>query len=161
MNASEPAITFRELLAYTDYLATRWFGYFEEHAAALDVNIGGATGTLRALVAHMVQVEQFFASMLLGEPAQRPQKLESPAVDELRRIHQEAHQKLEQYVASASEESLRKAQTFAGVSPTNRKVLAQTVLHGVHHWAQVAMEVRQAGFPPEKPQDIIISPVME
>jgi len=31
----------------------------------------------------------------------------------------------------------------------------------VHHWAQVAMEVRQAGFPVGKPQDIIISDVME
>jgi uncharacterized damage-inducible protein DinB len=35
------------------------------------------------------------------------------------------------------------------------------VLHGVHHWAQVAMEVRQAGFPTERGQDIIASPVMK
>jgi len=35
------------------------------------------------------------------------------------------------------------------------------VLHSVHHWAQVAMEVRQAGFPVGKPQDIIITDVME
>jgi len=44
---------------------------------------------------------------------------------------------------------------------STRKVLAQAALHSVHHWAQVAMEVRQAGFPTEKPQDIIISDVME
>jgi uncharacterized damage-inducible protein DinB len=43
---------------------------------------------------------------------------------------------------------------------SERKTLAQAVLHGVHHWAQVAMEVRQAGFPTETPQDIIASPVM-
>ena len=44
---------------------------------------------------------------------------------------------------------------------SNRKILAQAVLHSIHHWAQVAMEVRQAGFPTDRPQDIIISPVME
>jgi uncharacterized damage-inducible protein DinB len=160
MNA-EPAITFRELLAYTDYLAQRWLSYFEEHAAALEVSVGGKTGTLRDLVAHTFQVEQFFADRLLSHPSPPPKKLESPALGELRQIHQDAHQKLAQYISLASEESLKKTQPFASVSPSNRKVLAQAVLHSVHHWAQVAMEVRQAGFPAEKPQDIIISPVME
>jgi uncharacterized damage-inducible protein DinB len=40
-------------------------------------------------------------------------------------------------------------------------MLAQAALHSVHHWAQVAMEVRQAGFPTGKPQDFIVTDVME
>jgi uncharacterized damage-inducible protein DinB len=47
------------------------------------------------------------------------------------------------------------------VTASNRKILAQATLHSVHHWAQVAMKMREAGFPTEKPQDIIASPVMK
>ena len=67
MVSSEPAISFRELFAYTDYLANRWFAYFSEHETALAINIGGQTGTLRSLVEHIVQVEQFFANRLIGQ----------------------------------------------------------------------------------------------
>jgi len=40
-------------------------------------------------------------------------------------------------------------------------MLSQAALHSVHHWAQVAMAVRQAGFPTGKPQDFIVTDVME
>jgi uncharacterized damage-inducible protein DinB len=64
-------------------------------------------------------------------------------------------------VRPASDEGLRAMQSFGPVSKSNRKLLTQTVLHSVHHWAQLAMEVRQAGFPTNEPQDIIITDVME
>jgi uncharacterized damage-inducible protein DinB len=161
VNAPEPAIAFRDLLAYTDYLAQRWLDYFEEHPQALTVDVGGKTGLIRDLVAHIVQVERFFSERLLTGEATRPTELASPTLLELRQIHEEAHRKLNEYVQIASEERLRQTQVFASTAVSNRKVFAQVVLHSVHHWAQVAMEVRQAGFPPEKPQDIIISSVME
>jgi uncharacterized damage-inducible protein DinB len=44
---------------------------------------------------------------------------------------------------------------------TRRKILSQVTLHSVHHWAQIAMAVRQAGFPTQKPLDIILTDVME
>jgi uncharacterized damage-inducible protein DinB len=165
MSASEPSISFRDLLAYTDYLAQRWLNYFRQNPAALDVDVGGRTQTLRDLVGHIFQVEQFFADMLLQEGAgatRRPPAIEGkPGLDELERMHQDALQKLEQYIGTANEETLQRTRTLGPVTVSDRKTLAQTVLHSVHHWAQVAMEVRQAGFPTEKPQDIIASPVMK
>jgi uncharacterized damage-inducible protein DinB len=164
MNAHEPGISFRELVDYTDYLAQRWLKYFNENPGALDVNVGGKTGTIRDLAAHIFQVEQFFADLLLQEgkgSMAPPPKMEGPAVGELARIHRETHQKLEQYISSAGEERLEKTRTLGPVTVSERKILAQAVLHSVHHWAQVAMEVRQAGFPAAKPQDIIASPVMK
>jgi uncharacterized damage-inducible protein DinB len=160
MNTSEAAISFRELLAYTDYLANRWVDYFRGNSGALDINIGGKTGSLRELVHHIFMVEQFFANRLLeNEP---PAKLESPTLDDLMHIHNRAHAQLLNYAMTAGEEELRATHSFGPVSkPSNRKILAQSVLHSVHHWAQVAMEVRQAGFPVGKPQDIIITDVME
>jgi len=165
MSASEPSISFRDLVAYTDYLAQRWLNYFKQNPAALDVDVGGRTQTLRDLVSHIFQVEQFFADMLLQEGAgatRRPSAIEGkPGLDELARMHQDALQKLERYIGSANEEMLQRTRTLGPVTVSDRKTLAQTVLHSVHHWAQVAMEVRQAGFPTEKPQDIIASPVMK
>ena len=161
MSTPGAAITFRDLLAYTDFLAQRWLNYFKQNPAALEVDVGGRTGSLRQPVAHIFQVEQFFADRLLQEGGSPPQKLDSPALDDLRRLHEEAHRKLSQYSGSATEEELRQTQTMGPTTATNRKILAQVVLHSVHHWAQVAMEVRQAGFPTDKPQDIIISPAME
>jgi len=156
---SEPAVTFRELFAYNDYLATRWLNYFQQHPDALDVDVGGKTGTIRELVRHIIQAEQLFADRLLQQ-APAP-KLESPTLEQLKQLHQESSERLVSYATSASDEDLRRTQVFGPVTASRRKILTQAALHGVHHWAQVAMEVRQAGFPPEKPQDIIISDVME
>src|SRR5262249_26995117 len=164
MTAQEPSIAFSDLLAYTDYLAQRWLNYFKQNPDALKVDVGGRTATLRDLVTHIFQVEQFFANLLIQEGAGgtgRPAQMEAPGLDDLARLHQEAHQKLAQYIVSADEQRLEKTRTLGPVTVSERKILAQAVLHSVHHWAQVAMKVRQAGFPTEKPQDIIASPVMK
>jgi uncharacterized damage-inducible protein DinB len=159
MSTNEPGISFRELLAYTDYLAKRWMTYFDKHPAALDIDVGGKTGSVRQLIHHIFLVEQFFAGRLLQKEI--PGKLESPTTAGLSRLHQTSHDKLAGYIDSASEEELQRMQTMGPTTASNRKILAQVMLHSVHSWAQIAMEVRQAGFPTEKPQDIIITDVMK
>jgi uncharacterized damage-inducible protein DinB len=164
MSDQVPSLAFADLLAYTDYLAQRWLNYFERNPAALDVDVGGRTPKLRDLVTHIFQVEDFFADLLLQEGAgamRRPEQMASKSLEELRGMHQQAHKKLSQYIGSASEDALQRTRTLGPVTVSDRKTLAQAVLHSVHHWAQVAMEVRQAGFPTETPQDIIASPVMK
>jgi uncharacterized damage-inducible protein DinB len=76
-------------------------------------------------------------------------------------IHRQAREKLLRFLETAGRAGFERKHSFGPMTVSSRKVLAQTALHSVHHWAQVAMEVRQAGFPAEKPQDIIISDVME
>jgi uncharacterized damage-inducible protein DinB len=164
MNTREPAITYRELIAYTDFLAKRWLDYFQKNQAALAVEVGGRTPTLRDLVGHIFQVELFFADLLFDTtamPTARPPKLESPSLETLEHMHRDAHQKLCQYIGSVNEETLRQTRKLGPTIASNRKILAQATFHSVHHWAQVAMEVRQAGLPTLPPQDIIISPALE
>jgi uncharacterized damage-inducible protein DinB len=164
MSAWEPGISFREMLAYSDYLAQRWLEYFKQHEAALDVNVGGRTGTLRNLVGHIFQVEHFFANLLQdssASPTGPPSLLESPSLDALAQMHRESMEKLGQYISSADGEMLQANRTLGPVTVSSRKVLAQSLIHSIHHWAQVAMEVRQADFPAQPPQDIIISPTMQ
>ena len=159
MSTNEPGISFRELLAYTDYLAKRWLAYFEKNPRALDIDVGGRTGSMRGLVNHILQVEQFFASRLLQKDPLS--SLESPTAGQWLQLHQTSHEQLSGYIASVSDEELRRSQAIGPMRPSNRKILAQVCLHSVHTWAQVAIEVRQAGFPTEKPQDIIVTGVMK
>lgn len=164
MNDQVPSLAFADILAYTDFLAQRWLKYFKQNPAALDVNIGGNAGTLCGLAAHIFQVEHFFGDLLLQEGAgatRRPAPTGGQSLEELQRTHQEAHKKLAQYIGAATEETLQRTRTLGPVTVSDRKTLTQAMLHSVHHWAQVAMEVRQAGFPAEPPQDIIASPVMK
>jgi uncharacterized damage-inducible protein DinB len=158
MSTTEPGISFRELLAYTDYLAKRWLAYFEKNPRALDIDVGGRTGSMRQLVNHIFQVEQFFASRLLQKDPLN--MLESPTTGQWLQLHQTSHEQLSGYIASLSDEELQRSQTIGPTTASNRKILAQICLHSVHTWAQIAMEVRQAGFPTEKPQDIIITDVI-
>lgn len=159
MVSSEPAISFRELFAYTDYLANRWFAYFSEHETALAINLGGQTGTLRSLVEHIVQVEQFFANRLIGQ--EQEDKFGSAGMASLLQMHKDAKRKFEAFLKASDDEKVRGTQMLGSRKVSNRKMLAQAVLHSVHHWAQVAMQVRQAGFPTGKPQDFIITDVLE
>jgi uncharacterized damage-inducible protein DinB len=164
MNDQVPSLAFADLLAHTDFLAQRWLNYFERNPASLEVDVGGKAGSLGDLVSHIFQVENFFADLLLQEGAgatARPGKIASGSLKELEHMHQEAHKKLAQYIDSTSEEALQRTRTLGPVTVSNRKTLTQALLHSVHHWAQVAMEVRQAGFRTETPQDIIASPVMK
>jgi uncharacterized damage-inducible protein DinB len=163
MNVHEPALSFRELFAYTDYLAARWLKYFRQNSAALDVTVGGRTLTLCDLATHIFQVEEFFSTLLLQEDAgaeRRPAQMPAMQLEDMERVHRESHRKLEQYLATVDEKTMEQVRTLGPVTVSSRKILAQVALHSVHHWAQVAMAVRQAGYPAEKPQDIIASPVM-
>jgi uncharacterized damage-inducible protein DinB len=166
MSTPQPAIAFRELLDYTDFLARRWLDYFKQHEAALGVVVGGRTGSLHDLVSHIFQVENFFASLLLESPSAPPPtgpppKLDPLPLESLEAMHNEAREKLRQYIGRADEEGLQQKRTLGPRSVSNRKILAQALIHSIHHWAQVAMEVRQAGFPALPPQDIILSPALD
>ncbi|HET6933898.1 MAG TPA: DinB family protein [Candidatus Angelobacter sp.] len=160
MSDSEPGISFAELFAYTDSLAARWINYFRQHPAALDIDVGGKTGTVRNLLKHIFEVEHFFSGHLLGEQYVH-RDVTSPAPDDLMLEHQEAYGRLQRYLASTNKDELQRKHTVGPVTVSGRKLLAQAAVHSIHHWAQVAMEIRQAGFPTELPQDIIISNVME
>jgi len=157
MSQPEPCIPFRVLFAYTDQLAKRWFAYFAAHPAALDIDIGGQTGSLGNLVAHIVQVEAFFAAPQAPPRVERNQ----PEWADLQRLHEDAVARFEGFLGRCTEADIDATVAFGSRSVSRRKMLTQAALHSVHHWAQVAMAVRQAGFPAEKPQDFILSDVMD
>ena len=61
---SAASIEFQTLLAYNHADAERWHAYFVQHPDALEIEVGGKMPKVRNLVAHICEVEAFFASEL-------------------------------------------------------------------------------------------------
>jgi len=158
-------ISFRDLLAYNHSETERWHRFFVEHPQALALNVGGKMETVGDLVRHMFQTELYFASRLSGQELAREEYApKSDSLDDVFYLHEKAHGKLAQYLSKATEASMTKMHHFdhgGGFDASERKMVMQFFWHGINHWAQIALVVRQAGMPVEKPRDIILSHVLQ
>jgi uncharacterized damage-inducible protein DinB len=163
MSIEEAGVSFKELLVYNHSETMRWKEWFARNPKAWDVSVGGNAATIRGLVLHIFQAEYWFAARLIHQEALKG-KLEPKSIEELFALHDEAHEMLLQYIAAANEQELRHIDDLpfiSGLKVSKRKMLAQALFHGIHHWAQVAMEVCQAGIPSDGPHDLILSTVMQ
>jgi uncharacterized damage-inducible protein DinB len=156
----EAALSLAEIMEYTAEETRRWHRWFAEHPAALDVSMGaGSAQTVRDLVHHVFLVERRYAERLLGEPVT---EADTPpgAPAALFAAFGEARTRLERFVETASPDDWRAVHDLhtrtAGVlHGSARKVVVHALLHGIRHWAQVASALRQAGFPPQWPHDVL------
>ena len=162
---SVASIDFQTLLAYNHSETERWHAYFVQHSEALDIDVGGKTSKVRNLVAHIFDVELFFATKLAGQP--QPSSFLNPdSLDEMFAGHEQAHGILSQYLETANtEEEMRKMHIFQRGDKqyhrSSRKLLIQIVWHGINHWGQIAMLVRRVGLETGPPHDIIASSVLQ
>jgi hypothetical protein len=164
MNDQVPSLAFADLLAYTDFLTQRWLNYFERTRPPSRLMLAARQGTCAILSLISFRWKIFLPicccnKALVQHDVQR--RLPARHWRNWSACTRKAHKKLAQYIDSTNEEALQQTPTLGPVTVSNRKTLTQASLHSVHHWAQVAMEVRQAGFPTETPQDIIANPVMK
>jgi uncharacterized damage-inducible protein DinB len=157
------AITFEELIQYTNAETARWHRWFAAHPNALDLAWGDARiPTVRHLVQHIFAIERRGADRLCGEEPSPLDVVKLDDVDSLFAGGREAREKLERYLASASDEELTSRLAFATTSDgrtsaSKRKIVAHALLHGIRHWAQLAAELRRQGFPTEGRHDIAFS----
>jgi uncharacterized damage-inducible protein DinB len=113
------------------------------------------------LALHISLAEERLLQYLFNDTSETDRK-DDGSVANLRALHQQNREKLADFMSHMSESTLNEpVEVFGGRKVSKRKVLTQIYLHPIHHWAQVAMEVRQAGFPTSTPQDILITDVMD
>lgn len=156
-------ISFAELLDYTDDETRRWKEFFRAHPAALDVptDVRG-TKTVRELVVHIFEAEQVFGCAVLGEPRPDFAKFPKATLDEIFTIGEDARRKMRDYLATADEEALSQEQPFGPAgNVSRRKLLAQALTHGMRHWAQLATDLRRAGYPTDWMHDIVMSSALK
>ncbi len=161
---SAASIEFRILLAYNHSDAERWHAYFVQHPEALEIEVGGKMPKVRNLIAHIFEVEAFFASELSVPGGAAYVTLNPDSLDEMFAKHEEAHGLASRFVETATEEDMQKMHSFPRRPEhkfSSRKLLAQFIWHGVNHWGQIAMLVRRAGFETGSPHDIIISTALQ
>lgn len=160
----DPGIPFATLLAYNADENEHWKRWFAEHPAALDVpcDIPVAGGTMRKLVLHIFATELFFAHRVLDQPKPDFENLVDGTLEELFAIGADAHAKFNRFLAQATAEdwTILQALGFRDLKVSKRKMLAQAMLHSVHHRAQLATLLRQQGHKQDWTHDFILSKAM-
>lgn len=158
-------VSFRDLLAYNHGETERWHKFFVQHPQALEIDAGGQTGKVGKLVGHIFQTELYFSSRLVAKDLPKEDyDPNSDSIDDMFYLHERAHGMLAHFLSTADENDLSKTYKFefgGGFEATARKMLMQVFWHGINHWGQVAMLVRQAGFEAGHPHDIIVSSAMK
>jgi len=147
------ALSVEELLAWSDRTAEGWRALLTEHPEALDLPCDVREGeTVRDLVQHIVAAELRYAERLVDRPATSYDQISKADAAALFATHDTAMEMLRQVVARADvdwEETLDFQTRSAGVLRASRRtILVHMLMHGIRHYAQLAMLVRQGGIAP-------------
>jgi len=158
----EDGIRFTEFLAYTEQENHRWKEWFREHphALALPCDIAGGP-TVRELVFHIFVTDLYFAHRISGHELPDFKALPHATLDELFAIGEEAAGRFHKFMEIAFPKDWDEILTlgFANRTASRRKMMAQALLHGVHHRAQLAAVLRQQGLKQGWVHDFILSDV--
>ncbi|HEX9936598.1 MAG TPA: DinB family protein [Longimicrobium sp.] len=156
------------LAGYVENETERWREWF---AAAppevLDLPLGaGAEGTIRTLVKHIFAVELRYAQRLVGEPVSGYDELADGTVEQLWQIHRTANATRGRYLAGASPEALDRilvseTRKLGRIESRAHTVLVHSLVHGIRHWAQVAMVLRQHGHGGLWEHDWLLNPAVQ
>jgi uncharacterized damage-inducible protein DinB len=160
----DAGIRFGELLEYEERETKRWKEWFAAHPEALERRCDIASaGTVRGLLAHMFATELHFAHAVLDLPEPDWGKLRGQGLDPLFEVAEETRGKLQEFVAEAQPGDWAAVKELGSgkLKASKRKMVAQALLHGVHHRAQLATFLRQEGLGELWVHDLIASDVME
>jgi uncharacterized damage-inducible protein DinB len=157
------ALTFDELLRYTNAEREKWRAWLIVHPEAMDVPVqpGGRYPTVGKLIDHIFLVERRHLQRLMDVPVANLTGLTGNNAPPLFDYGASVRRELEQYVADEDEEVADQIRHFEvreqqwPMSP--RKLLFHILLHEIRHWAQIALAVRVNGLEPPGDHDLFYS----
>jgi uncharacterized damage-inducible protein DinB len=168
MAENDGCLSFLDLLAANAEESQRWRSYFERQpASVLEIPSAIAkAGTVRGLLLHIFAVELRYAERLLDLPVTAYEELPTESVAALFGVGDRARDLYRQFIAQATPGDYAVVQEFptrsAGVlRASKRKMLVHALLHSVRHWAQLAVLLRESGYPTDWQHDFLMSSVME
>lgn len=159
----DSAITFTELLLYSEHETKRWKEWFAAHPEALEVPFPIANANnVRGLLVHMFTVELLFSNAVLDGPRPGWHELHARAAEHLFGASEDAFKKFREFIQSARPEDWNEVKEvgFAGIKASKRKMFSQALFHGMQHRAQLATHLRQHGFGDMWAHDFLVSDVM-
>lgn len=157
------ALTFEELVRYSNAERDKWRGWLLLHPEAMDLPVqpGNRHGTVGKLIDHMFLVERRHLQRLMDVPVATVTGLTGNNAPPLFDYGASVRRELEQYVSDLDDEAADQVRVFAirdeqwQISP--RKLLFHILLHEIRHWAQIALAVRLNGLEPPGAHDLAFS----
>ncbi|HUO59147.1 MAG TPA: DinB family protein [Candidatus Acidoferrales bacterium] len=157
------AFTFEEMLAANHAEAARWYEWLKRQPPEL-LNLGApiARGeTVRTLLLHIWGVELRYSDGVADRTPTDITRMANYSLDELYALHTRAVASFRQWLATATPEDLGQILENKWFRATKKKCFLQAMEHGVRHFAQLAVVLRQAGHPTDWGHDIIFNPAIE
>jgi uncharacterized damage-inducible protein DinB len=157
------AFSFAALLEFTSTEHHRWRDWFTEQPRAWDVPFAtGRMATIGGVVLHIFAVEMRYAQRLFDEKVTDWDDFPQRSIEDVFELGDQARGKLVEFLTTTPESGLRTVLSFqtltAGpVKASKHKIAANTFLHGVRHWGQIATVLRQNGFAQQWPHDFLLS----
>jgi uncharacterized damage-inducible protein DinB len=159
----DSAITFTELLGYSEQETKRWKEWFASHPAALEVPFPIANASnVKGLLSHISRAELLFARAVLNHPQLSWQEMGALADQDPFGVSEDATKMFREFIESARPEDWAEVKDvgFSGFRVSKRKMLTQALLHGINHRAQLSTHLRQQGFGDMWKHDFILTDVM-
>jgi uncharacterized damage-inducible protein DinB len=157
------ALTFDELVRYTNAEREKWRGWLLVHPEAMDVGVqpGGRHETVGKLIDHIFLVERRHLQRLMDLPVATRTGLTGNNAPPLFDYGASVRRELEQYVLDLDDDAADQVRQFAIRDEqwvmTPRKLLFHILLHETRHWAQIALAIRIAGLAPPGEHDLCYS----
>jgi uncharacterized damage-inducible protein DinB len=157
------ALSYPELLHYTNAERERWRIWFAANPAAMEAPVqpGGRLPTAGKLIDHIFLVERRHLQRLTGAALSDRTGLTGNNAPPLFDYGASVRRELEQYVQDLDDDVADQVRTFEVRERqwpmTPRKLLFHVLLHEIRHWAQIALAVRVAGFEPPGDHDLFYS----
>ncbi len=159
MNGGAGAL--RELARYCADETDRWYAWLaEQEPAVLSLPVGEAqVATVGILLMHVAWVERAYADVLVGAPVASFEWVTPETVEPIRAVHGEAFAKLMAFLDGADDAALARELTLRvrgmRLSASAGKMVAHMLVHGIRHYAQLAMKLREQGHATPWPHDLI------
>ena len=161
------AITFEEMLRYTNGERDKWRWWLGDHSAALEVPVqpGGRLPTVGRLIDHIFLVERRHLQRLTAQRLAESTGLTGNNVAPLFDYGASVRRELEQFVGDLGDDDAETVRTFSVRDQqwpmTPRKLLFHILVHETRHWAQIALAVRRAGLEPPGNHDLFYSKALK
>ena len=155
------AMTFEELLRYTNAEREKWRAWLVLHPAAIDAPVqpGARFSTVGKLIDHIFLAERRNLQRLTGEPLSESTGLTGSNAPPLFDYGASVRRELGQFAQDLDEDVADEVRTLEVLNRkwpiSARKMLFHILLHETRHWAQIALAVRLAGFEPPGEHDFL------
>jgi uncharacterized damage-inducible protein DinB len=157
------ALSFRELLGYTNEGRDTWRAWLLAHPDAIEAAVRPDTelATVGKVIDHIFLVERQHLQRLTGEALSESTGLTGNNAPPLFDYGASVRRELEQFAELLPEDEADDVRPVVVLDRiyqmSARKLMFDILVHELRHWAQIALAVRLAGFEPPADTDIFYS----